>query len=577
MGRGTAFLLANKGRRGYLERMQSNLTTSPVLPAPSSTPRVSFAKRFFLLFIACLYLGACLALPADAAKHRRHAATKTKTSKPAPDRFAEIVMDAQTGFVLSEKNADKRLYPASTTKLMTLYLVFEAIQNGTLSKSQRLAVSSNAQYKEPSKLGLVAGYTIRTEDAILGVVTRSANDAATVLGEAVGGSETRFARLMTFKAQALGMRNTHFANASGLMDTDNYSTARDMAILGQALMRDFPREYHYFSTPSFTYAGLVSFNHNKLMKTYPGMDGLKTGYVNASGYNLVASAVHDGKRLIGVVFGGKSPNGRNKTMADLLDAGFDQLKDPRVASLIQQRAQLARDGMPKRRPGVAAAAPAPAPAAPAFRPAIPSQADVEEGDTSAGMDNVPPAPAPTRAPTPVPAANALTVKTLAMAPAGGMAASSAIKAPTAPVAPAVTAPSGANPGAIAAPAQPLASTVKPLVAPASAKAAPAIVSPSSTAAKAPSTNLAATPPRSVAGTWAVQVGAYASHDAGMTALKHAVARLPKKTAAQSQYVIAPLMTNRGMIYRARLGGFDQKQAAGACKLLRGSCLVLALQ
>jgi len=565
--------------------MQSNLTTSPASPALSSTPRVSFAKRFFLLFLVCMYLGACLALPADAAKHRRHAATKSKTSKPAPDRFAEIVMDAQTGFVLSEKNPDKRLYPASTTKLMTLYLVFEALQNGTLTKSQRLPVSSNAQYKEPSKLGLVAGYTIRTEDAILGVVTRSANDAATVLGEAVGGSETRFARLMTFKAQALGMRNTHFANASGLMDTDNYSTVRDMAILGQALMRDFPREYHYFSTPSFTYAGLVSFNHNKLMKTYPGMDGLKTGYVNASGYNLVASAVHDGKRLIGVVFGGKSPNQRNKTMADLLDAGFDQLKDPRVAALIQQRAQLARDGMPKRRPGVAAAAPAQQPAAPAFRPAIPSQADVEEGDTSAGMDNVPSAPAP------VPAANVLSVKTLAMAPAGGAAASGAIKAPAAPVAPAVAAPAAATPavarpaapppGAIAAPAQPLASTVKPLVAPASARtSAPTstIVSPSaSQAAKAPSTNLAATPPASVSGTWAVQVGAYASHDAGMTALKHAVAKLPKKTAAKSQYVIAPLMTNRGMIYRARLGGFDQKQAASACKLLRGSCLVLALQ
>lgn len=578
------FYLAGRPAQGYLERMQSKLTTK------AAVSRSSAVKRLFLLLLTIAFLATTLGLPAEAARHRRHRTASAAKKIPQPDRFAEIVMDAQTGYILSQQNPDKRLYPASTTKLMTLYLTFEAIQNGSLSKSQRLPISANAEYQEPSKLGLKAGYTIKAEDAILGVVTRSANDAAVVLGEAVGGSENRFARMMTFKAQALGMRGTHFANASGLFNADNYSTVRDMAILAQALMRDFPREYHYFSTPSFTYNGLVSFNHNKLMKTYPGMDGLKTGYVNASGYNLVASAVHDGKRLIGVVFGGKSPNQRNKTMADLLDAGFAAASDPRVVSMIQKRAQMAKDSLPRRRPGVV---PAPAGAAPAApnqialaSPAIRPVAAMEEGDTSLGTDNAPANTLP-------PPANSLPLaKPAAPTPAPG-----AIAAPAAPVtpvaaAPAVKAPVVASPAVVSAPAAPapaapaLAATSLPAAAGLTAAQRPAaapgaIAAPARTATPAVKPATAAATPAAVAsrvsGTWAVQVGAYASHDAGMAALKHAAARLPKKVAGKSTYVIAPLMTNRGVIYRARLAGFDQNQANKACKVLRGSCLVLALQ
>lgn len=280
--------------------------------------------RCFVLAVLCL----SLAHPSAAFA----AAKRKKVAKPQPDRYASIVIDAVSGEVLSERNADRRLYPASLTKMMTLYLTFEAIQNGTLRKSTRLSVSARAAGMEPSKLGLERGSTLRVEDAILGLVTKSANDAAVVLAEGIAGSEPRFAQRMTAKARALGMRNTRFMNASGLFHPEQVSSARDMAILSRSLMRDFPYEYRYFSTRSFTFAGHTYHNHNKLMQTYAGMDGLKTGYVHQSGFNLAASAVRGGRRLIGVVFGGRTTASRNKHMAELLDRGFASLSAPRLAA-----------------------------------------------------------------------------------------------------------------------------------------------------------------------------------------------------------------------------------------------------
>ena len=249
------------------------------------------------------------------------------------NKYAALVMDAATGRVLYERNATKPLYPASLTKMMTLYLAFEALEEGKLTRNQRIWVSAHAASMSPSKLGLEPDSNIRVEDAILALVTKSANDCAVALAEALGGTESRFARLMTEKAQRLGMNQTIFRNASGLHDRNQVSSARDMAILSRALIKNYPRYYRYFSTKNFTYEGTTFTNHNRLMFSYEGMDGIKTGYVEPSGFNLSASAVRDGRRLIGVVFGGRSASSRNQHMASLLNQGFAKLGDEtRIAS-----------------------------------------------------------------------------------------------------------------------------------------------------------------------------------------------------------------------------------------------------
>jgi D-alanyl-D-alanine carboxypeptidase len=241
----------------------------------------------------------------------------------AAGRYAAYVIDARTGEVLHQENANQQLYPASLTKLMTLYLTFRALDRGDLTLDSRLAVSGYAAAQSPTKLGLVTGSRIRVEDALLGLVTQSANDASVVLAEAIGGSESRFTRLMTQQARALGMSRTNFSSTNGLPDPDNVSTAHDMAVLARALINDYPQYYPYFATKNFRYRGRNFPNHNHLMSSYPGMDGMKTGYIRAAGFNLVASAVRGRTRLIGVVFGGTSPSARNARMAELLDEAFE--------------------------------------------------------------------------------------------------------------------------------------------------------------------------------------------------------------------------------------------------------------
>ncbi len=233
-----------------------------------------------------------------------------------------MIIDAETGEVLHAVNADNRNYPASLTKMMTLYLLFDALDRGQVKLTDRIPISAHAAAQAPSKLGLRAGQTIVVEDAILGLCTKSANDAAVVVGEFLGGSEPAFAEMMTRKAREIGMRETVFRNASGLPNLAQFSSARDMATLARALLHNHSRQYHYFSTPQFTYNGETMRNHNHLMEWYDGVDGIKTGYIGASGFNLVASVKRDGRRLIGVVFGGQSAAARDRHMAQLLDAAF---------------------------------------------------------------------------------------------------------------------------------------------------------------------------------------------------------------------------------------------------------------
>ncbi len=253
---------------------------------------------------------------------------------PAQAKYASYVVDADTGEVLHGINEETRNYPASLTKMMTLYIVFERLREKKWSMSTRLKVSRQASYQPPSKLGLKAGTTISVKDAILALVTKSANDVATVVAENVSGRERSFALKMTAKARSLGMSKTTFRNASGLPHRAQLSTAKDMATLARALLRDFPEYYYLFSTEKFTYRGRTYRNHNALLKSYPGTDGFKTGYIRASGFNLVASATRNGRRIIGVVFGGKSSRQRNSHMTSLLDKSFAKLSKGRSAPLI---------------------------------------------------------------------------------------------------------------------------------------------------------------------------------------------------------------------------------------------------
>jgi D-alanyl-D-alanine carboxypeptidase len=246
------------------------------------------------------------------------------------DRYASIVVDAASGKVLEEDNADAPRHPASLAKLMTLYMTFEALRDRRLSLDEQVPVSPHAASMEPTKLGLVPGMPLTVEQAILGMVTLSANDAAAAMGELLGGSEDNFAQMMTVRARALGMSNTIFANASGLPAADEWTTARDMATLARRLIAEFPDDYHYFSTPSFVFHGRLILNHDSEMKLYPGADGLKTGYTIASGHNLVTSAMRDGMRLIGVVMGAPSNGMRDIRMTALLDDGYQQLGVPPV-------------------------------------------------------------------------------------------------------------------------------------------------------------------------------------------------------------------------------------------------------
>ncbi|UYG00155.1 MULTISPECIES: serine hydrolase [unclassified Halomonas] len=237
-------------------------------------------------------------------------------------RYAGIVVDLENGEVLYSENADAPRYPASLTKMMTIYLALEAVERGELSFNQPLAVSAQASAMPATKLWLSAGSTIDLDTAIRALTVRSANDVAVVVAEALGGSEQRFASLMTAKARELGMNNTTFRNASGLPDSGQITTARDMLILSTRVMQDFPQYYHYFGLQEFSYKGTRHTSHNRLVRDYPGADGLKTGFIRASGFNVATTAVHDGRRMIAVVMGGFSSSSRDAHMADLLDRSF---------------------------------------------------------------------------------------------------------------------------------------------------------------------------------------------------------------------------------------------------------------
>jgi len=265
---------------------------------------------------------------------RQHHHEARESYNPA---FSSIIVDGNSGATLSANNPDASRHPASLTKIMTLYLLFERLDAGKMKLDTEMDVSAHASEQAPTKLGLRPGQTIRVEDAIKGLVTRSANDAAVVIAEAIAGDEGDFARLMTRKARALGMTRTVYRNASGLPDDNQVTTARDQSTLGRAIQDRFPRYYRYFSTVAFNYRGHSIRNHNRLLGNVEGVDGIKTGYTRASGFNLVTSMRRGNRHLVGVVLGGRSGGSRDATMRNLLAENLEKAATRRTVAEITER------------------------------------------------------------------------------------------------------------------------------------------------------------------------------------------------------------------------------------------------
>jgi D-alanyl-D-alanine carboxypeptidase len=275
---------------------------------------------------------------ADARRSRhRHQARQHEARSSYSPAFSSIIVDGNTGATLSANNPDASRHPASLTKIMTLYLLFERLDANKIKLDSEMDVSEHASEQAPTKLGLRPGQTIKVEDAIKGLVTRSANDAAVVIAEAIAGDEDDFAKLMTRKARALGMTRTVYRNASGLPDDAQVTTARDQSTLGRAIQDRYPRYYRYFSTSVFNYHGHAIRNHNKLLGNVEGVDGIKTGYTRASGFNLVTSMRRGNRHLVGVVLGGRSGGSRDAAMRSLLAENLEKGATKRTVAAITER------------------------------------------------------------------------------------------------------------------------------------------------------------------------------------------------------------------------------------------------
>lgn len=293
--------------RRFFERWISGRGSDPLAFVFEGRTR-SFGRGFFALVLSVALAACTTTSPAPRA-----------IQPPTSTKYAAMVVDAASGKLLYEANSNAARYPASLTKMMTLYLLFEAIDTGRVAKTTEIPVSDRARGQPPSKMGFKKDQTIDIDSAIRALCVKSANDVAVAVAEYLGGSEDAFAGMMTAKARALGMNGTVFRNASGLPDDGQRTTARDMAVLGMALQRRFPHHYPYFSATQFAYRGKNVMGHNELLKSVRGVDGIKTGYIRASGYNIVTSVARGGRRLIVVVMGGDSARARNAHVAELIE------------------------------------------------------------------------------------------------------------------------------------------------------------------------------------------------------------------------------------------------------------------
>jgi D-alanyl-D-alanine carboxypeptidase len=276
----------------------------------------------------------------DAEARPRKKAKQARAASHYAPPFAALVVDANTGKILYAKNENELRYPASVTKVMTLYMLFEQLEKGRMSLDTPIRMTAHAASMAPSKLGIRPGGSISAEDAIKALVTKSANDVAAAIADHIGGSEPRFAEMMTARARALGMSRTTYANASGLPDTRQVTTARDLVLLGRAIQERFPKYYGYFATHNFRYAGASIRNHNRLLGRIEGVDGIKTGFTNKSGFNLLTSVRRDGQHVVAAVLGGTSAASRDRIMANLIEDKIQYASTSKTAPSVLARARL---------------------------------------------------------------------------------------------------------------------------------------------------------------------------------------------------------------------------------------------
>lgn len=452
------------------------------------------------------------------------------TAQANNPRYAGIVVDTDTSEILYAENADAPRYPASLTKMMTLYMLFERLDQGGMTLGQRLPVSATASEMPATKLWLKPGDSIPVEKAIQALIVRSANDVAVVVAEALGGSESHFARMMTSRAHELGMSNTTFRNASGLPDDRQVTTARDMALLARRLMLDFPQYYPYFSLDRFTWRGKTLTGHNNLLDSYPGADGLKTGFIRASGFNVATSAKRGGRRILSVVMGGYTASSRDEHMANLLDRGFLR------ASLVDGRGFLANTRisedylLPEAR-----------------RPMSPPS-----GQMLASAGNTAPAVTPEPASQPVNSPSRDEVIATADAGMGS-------------VTPTPEPASAAEPTVTSTPAQPVSS--QPM-------STTAVASAASSSEPDPIRRVVDQRETATPGTWGVQVGAFSDADHARRLAARAAERLTAELA--DARVAVPHVAEAG-VYRARLVDMQEGEARSACRRLQAQgmdCMVV---
>ena len=534
----------------------------------------------------CLSLAAIVAMlavttdPADARRrHKRSHGKLTSISSKYNPPYAAIVVDANNGAVLHAAAPDAPRHPASLTKIMTLYLLFERLESGKIALDTPMEVSRDASIQAPTKLGLRPGDTIKVEDAIKGLVTKSANDASVVIAEAIGGTEEEFARAMTRKARALGMRNTTYRNANGLPNDDQITTARDQALLGIAIQERFPKYYRYFSLGSFVYRGNAMRNHNHLLGKVEGVDGIKTGFTRDSGFNLVASIRRGPRRIVAVVLGGRSAGSRDARMRELIEANIDDASTkPGVA--------LVAEAKPEAAAPATSAEPARVSLGAAFAREV--SAAISPGSTApltpvkvktVVVKLLPPKNAAEPKPQPLQTAEitgaakdeALAETLAAAAPIGST------PSPSVPNASADRAPAN-SPGVLGKLPAMMAAAKEAAIP--SARAEPVLAArtevakPSKTAEYFPS----APPRHAIRSGWAIQVGAYEDEGEAkqhLSSAKSKVAQALQKAEAYIERTVKGAKT----YYRARFAGFDREQAEAVCKRLKRedvSCMALKI-
>lgn len=462
------------------------------------------------------------------------------TPAAANPKYAALVIDANTSRVMYARNANQPRYPASLTKIMTLYVLFEELEAGKLSLSTPMRTSKRAANQRPSKLGLKPGSTIRVEDAILALVTKSANDVATVVAEHIGGRESAFAERMTRTARDMGMSRTRFLNASGLPDRRQKTTARDMATLAIRIQQDFPQYYHYFSATRFTWNGRKYRNHNNLLGKYAGTNGIKTGYIRASGFNLTSSVERDGKHLIGVVMGGKTARSRDRHMVKILNTAF-----PRAVASKSAKTRLAAVPMPLARPAPDGA---PAPAVVAAAGPVKTPAERPAPTVLAAAEPAPAPPAQPAAPeAPAFAPNALATATI---PAH-----------------LVERESGSWLGS---PAYAHEGSARPAVIPPLKEPQPVMQTP-------PGDTWQSDGALFPQDSWVIQIGAYESPADAVGSIRMALKLAPGELVGAVP-VTVPVETGRKTLYRSRFGGFsseiDAENACGRLVRERVSCITI---